>query len=250
MPTDPRQYDRDQLAAEFAELAADLNAQVGLVVRAVGNGSEPVIVDGGWSTGAAWSTIKVPLAIAAHREKDPPEVTDAMRAAVTQSDNEAAESIWQSLGDPPMAALKVQEILRQTGDSITVVESQRVRPEFTAFGQTEWALADQAQFLSYAVCDFADNPIMSLLSQIEAGQRWGLGTIEGAQFKGGWGPSLDGAYLIRQIGVVPTQDGGSTVVAVGVLPASGAFYDGTQVLTRIANWLDEHADLLPSGHCF
>ena len=234
---------------EFARLAEDLNAQVGLVVRAVGSSPKPVIVDGGWSSGPAWSTIKVPLAIAALRERDPPEVTEAMSAAIIQSDNAAAESIWQSLGDPQVAALKVQEILKLAGDSITVVESQRVRPEFTAFGQTVWALTDQAQFLSSAVCDSEDEPVMSLLSQIEADQRWGLGTIEGAQFKGGWGPSLDGTYLVRQIGVVPTHDGGSTVVAVGVLPASGAFDDGTEALTRIAEWLNEHTDLLPSGQC-
>ena len=44
--------------------------------------------------------IKVPLVIAALREEAPPEVTDAMTAAITESDNAAAESIWASLGDP------------------------------------------------------------------------------------------------------------------------------------------------------
>jgi hypothetical protein len=249
-PDGPPHDVHEQLAAEFAGLAAELNAQVGLVIRAVGNGPGPVIVDGEWSRGPAWSTIKVPLAIAALRKSNPPEVTEAMRAAITQSDNAAAEAIWQSLGDPSAAALETQKVLELAGDSITVVESQRVRPEFSAFGQTEWTLTGQAQFLSSAICDSAAEPVMSLMRQIEAGQSWGLGTIEGAQFKGGWGPSLDGTYLVRQMGVVPAEDGGLTAVAVAVLPASGAFDDGTQALTRIANWLNEHVELLPSGHCF
>ncbi len=248
-PDGPPHDAHEQLAAQFATLAAELNSQVGLVIRAVGNGSEPVVVGGEWSSGPAWSTIKVPLAIAALRKMNPPEVTEAMRAAITESDNAAAEAIWQSLGDPPAAALEIQEVLELGGDSTTLVESQRVRPEFSAFGQTEWTLTGQAQFLASAVCDTSAEPVMSLMRQIETDQRWGLGTIEGAQFKGGWGPSLDGAYLVRQIGIVPTRDGGSTVVAVGVLPASGEFDEGTKTLTRIAEWLIDQSDLLPSGHC-
>ena len=113
-------------ATEFASLAAQLNATVGIVVRPVGAGPAPVTA-GEWSTGTAWSTIKVPLAIAGLRETNPPQVTDAMRAAITQSDNEAAESIWQSLGDPAEAAKKVEAVLAETG-APTTVESLTVRP--------------------------------------------------------------------------------------------------------------------------
>jgi hypothetical protein len=245
-PTDSAQPDGGQFAAEFATLADELNVQAGLVVSAVGDG--PVLAPvGEWVSGPAWSTIKVPLAIAGLRAMEHPAITEEMRAAITQSDNTAAESIWQSLGDPAMAARKVEEVLRPTGDP-TIVESERVRPEFTAFGQTQWSLSDQATFLSSAACDARNAPIISLMDEIAPDQRWGLGTIEGAQFKGGWGPSLGGAYLVRQIGVIPARNG-STVVAVAVQPASGALSDGTQALTRIANWLKEHVDVLPAGHC-
>jgi hypothetical protein len=234
-------------ATEFAALAAGLDATAGIVVRPVGGaGPEPVSA-GEWSTGTAWSTIKVPLAIAGLRETDPPQVTEAMRAAITQSDNDAAESIWASLGDPATAAQKVEAVLAEAG-APTTVESRKVRPEFTAFGQTEWPLGDQATFLSSAACDPASQPIMDLMGQIEPDQRWGLGQIPGAKFKGGWGPSLDGNYLVRQFGVVPVNDG-LAVVAVAVEPNSGAFDDGTEALTQIATWLQEHTDLLPVGNC-
>lgn len=242
----PPPVDSGPFATEFASLAAQLNATVGIVVRPVGAGPAPVTA-GEWSTGTAWSTIKVPLAIAGLRETEPPEVTDAMRAAITQSDNEAAESIWQSLGEPTEAAKKVEAVLADAG-APTTVESQKVRPEFTAFGQTTWSLADQATFLSSAVCDPADAPIMELMGEISPDQRWGLGNIPGAKFKGGWGPSPEGNYLVRQFGVIPVRDG-SAVVAVAVEPTSGAFDDGSAALTQIAVWLQEHADLLPTGSC-
>lgn len=246
VPLTPAPVETDRFAEEFAAAAADLDARVGIEVRPVGAGAPPVTA-GDWTTGTAWSTIKVPLALAGLRATDPPAVTEDMRAAITQSDNAAAEAIWASLGDPATAAGKVEAILAEAGAPVTV-QSQRVRPEFTAFGQTEWSLADQATFLSSAACNPANQPVIDLMGQIAPDQRWGLGEIPGAKFKGGWGPSLEGDYLVRQFGVVPVGDG-LAVVAVAVEPNSGAFDDGTQALTRIATWLQAHTDLLPVGNC-
>jgi len=237
----------DTFATEFAALAAELNAEVGIVVRPVGTAGSAPVKAGDWSTGPAWSTIKVPLAIAGLRATAPPEVTDAMRAAITQSDNEAAEAIWASLGDPATAAQKVEAVLADAG-APAPVESRKVRPEFTAFGQTMWSLGDQAAFLSAAACDPADKSIMDLMGQITPDQRWGLGTIVGAKYKGGWGPSPEGNYLVRQIGVIPVNDG-LAAVAVAVAPRSGSFDDGAQAMTRIADWLADHEALLPAGNC-
>ncbi|MGO4442124.1 hypothetical protein AB4Z42_02080 [Mycobacterium sp. 2YAF39] len=245
-PGTPPAAGSEPFAAAFASLAAELEAKVGIVVRPLGAG--PVSVTAGeWSTGIAWSTIKVPLAIAGLRAPDSPGVTEAMRAAITQSDNDAAESIWAGLGDPAVAAQKVEAVLADAG-APAVVESQKLRTEFTAFGQTTWSLNDQATFLSSAACDPRNQPIMDLMGQIAPDQSWGLGQIPGAEFKGGWGPSPAGNYLVRQFGVIPVNDG-LAVVAVAVEPNSGAFEDGTQELSRIAVWLQERADLLPVGRC-
>ena len=161
--------------------------------------------------------------------------------------NDAAESIWEGLGDPVTAAKKVEAVLEEAG-APTAVESQKVRPEFTAFGQTTWSLNDQATFLSSAACDPQNQPVMDLMGQIAPDQLWGLGQIPGTEFKGGWGPSPDGNYLVRQFGVIPVNDG-LAVVAVAAEPNSGAFEDGTAELSRIAAWLQAHTDLLPVGHC-
>lgn len=234
------------LESDFAELQATLPATIGIAVAPLG-APQATKVLGDWSSGPAWSTIKVPLAIAALRAEDTDEVTDPMRAAITQSDNAAADVLWEGLGDPEVAAGKVEAVLQEVGDP-TKVQSQRIRPEFSAFGQTIWSLADQARFLAAAACDSRNEPILNLMGEIAGDQQWGLGSIAGARFKGGWGPSEASAYLVRQIGVLPV-DAGQVVVAIAVQPQSGAFGDGTAELTQIADWLGKHAGALPAGQC-
>jgi hypothetical protein len=234
------------LESDFPELQATLPATIGIALAPVGAPQTPVLL-GEWSSGPAWSTMKVPLAIAALRAEDPPEVTGPMNAAITQSDNAAADVLWQSLGDPETAAGRVNAVLQEAGDP-TKVQSQRIRPEFSAFGQTVWSLADQTRFLAAAACDNRNAPILNLMGEMAGDERWGLGIIADTRFKGGWGPSEAGAYLVRQIGVLPV-DAGQVVVAIAVQPQSGAFADGTAELTQIAEWLRDHAAALPAGRC-
>jgi hypothetical protein len=234
------------LAADFAQLQTRLRAVIGIAVSAVGTGQQPIAL-GDWQSGPAWSTIKVPLVIAALRERNPPQVTDAMTAAITESDNAAAESIWAGLGDPLTAARKVEAVLRATGDP-TTVQWQKVRPEFTAFGQTDWSLLHQVRFTSAAFCDRGNAPIFALMGRVEPDQRWGIGTVPDARFKGGWGPSLTGSYLVRQLGVVAGPNG-TSAVALAAQPASGTFEDGTAALTEMATWVVAHLTQLPAGRC-
>jgi hypothetical protein len=235
-----------RLAADFARLETELDAVVGIAVSAVGGEQTPIML-GQWQSGPAWSTIKVPLVIAALREEDPPKVTEAMTAAITESDNAAAESIWAGLGDPVTAAHKVDVVLRQTGDP-TTVQSQRVRPEYSAFGQTVWSLTDQTRFVSRAVCDNANAPIFALMGHVQPDQSWGIGTVPGNQFKGGWGPSPTGRYLVRQTGVLATPTG-MVAVALAAEPSAGTFEDGAAALTKVAAWLTAHLSALPAGQC-
>ncbi|BDE14784.1 MULTISPECIES: class A beta-lactamase-related serine hydrolase [Mycobacterium] len=232
------------LASEFAQLAARLNATMGLAVAAVGS-AEPPATWGSWEQGPAWSTSKVPLVIAAYREQG--HITDKMRAAITESDNAAAEALWQQLGEPATAARKVQQSLQETGDP-TTVQSRKVRPEYTAFGQTIWSLANQAHFTANAFCDKRNDPIFDLMAQIQQQQTWGIGTMAGARFKGGWGPSESGIYLVRQLGVIDTP-AGKTAVAIAAQPISGSFDDGRHALDEAATWLTSHLAQLPAGKC-
>ena len=234
------------LISDFPRLRSSVKAAIGIAFEAVGGSGTPLRL-GEWRSGPAWSTLKVPLAIAAFREADPSHLTDQMNAAITKSDNAAADTIWASLGHPVTAAAEVEAVLAETGDS-TRVQFQKVREEFSAYGQTEWSLTEQVRFLSLAACDRRNTPVSSLMGQIEQDQRWGLGMIAGARFKGGWGPSREEKYLVRQLGLIVTPVGAGAV-AVAAEPYSGLMTDGIRALNQIAKWLSDHVVMLPSARC-
>ncbi len=233
------------LAASFADLATGVRGKLGMAVMPVG-GTQPVTF-GDWTSGPAWSTMKVPLTIAALR-RNPSTSNYAASAAITASDNSAAETLWQSLGSPQEAAQAVQAVLREGGDTKTVVPATRSRPEHSAFGQAEWSLVDQVRFGSRLPCLSDSGRVTSLMEQVVVSQRWGLGEFSGAEFKGGWGPEPSGAYLVRQFGLI-TVPSGQIAIAVAVQPDSGTFSDGMNVLDRLAAVVSQHLDELPGGRC-
>ncbi|MGK8500688.1 hypothetical protein [Nocardia asiatica] len=233
------------LAASYAELAAGVRGKLGMAIMPVGG--EQVVTFGEWTSGPAWSTMKVPLTIAALR-RNPGSSNFAASAAITQSDNAAADVLWQSLGTAQEAAQAVQAVLREGGDNKTVVPATRARSEHSAFGQAEWSLTDQVRFASRLPCLPQAERVTALMEQVVVSQRWGLGEFTGAEFKGGWGPDASGAYLVRQFGVIniPT---GQIAIAIAVQPESGTFNDGMNVLDKLATVVSQHLDELSGGRC-
>ncbi|TRW81252.1 hypothetical protein FK535_17510 [Mycolicibacterium sp. 018/SC-01/001] len=215
-------------------------------MQPVGTETTPIFF-GTWAEGPAWSTVKIPLAIAATRENPATIVSSEVEAAITESDNAAAEALWESLGEPTTAAKKVKAVLAEAGNA-PEVQSQRIRPGFSAFGQTVWSLADQARFAAHLACDPDDGQVLELMGQITASQRWGLGNLSDARFKGGWGPDPTGGYLVRQFGIINAPRG-LVAVAMAAQPRSGSFDDGIQQLDAMAGWLSDRLDLLPAGRC-
>ncbi len=171
------------MVAQFAALT--LTRPVGLAVHAVGASTEATF--GALVTAPAWSSIKVPLSVAALRAHPGSTGTASLiRRAITVSDNQAAEGLWAGLGSGEPAAAQVQNVLRESNDVQTVVQAVRIRPEYTPFGQTMWSVTDSARYVAAVPCSRASLPVLDLMSQIDSSQRWGLGRIRGASFKGGW----------------------------------------------------------------
>ncbi len=209
------------------------------------------VVAAGDSTGLpAWSTSKVPLVMAAMEHRGGAEVTVPMRAAITASDNDAAESIWSSLGDPEKAGAAVTAVLRAGGDATTQVQTEKVRPEYSAFGQTRWEDGPAATFASRLECSPPGRATAGLMRTVEENQQWGAYGLPGAQVgvKGGWGPGTDGAYVVRQLVVLRTARG-YTGVMMSARPADGAFASGRAALTRLAETVRAQLGALPAGGC-
>jgi len=233
-------------AASFARLARSLGGSVGVAVSPLGRGQQVESL-GSLRSAVAWSTSKVPVAMAVIAAGRGRAQRENLVQAITASDNAAAERLWSSLGGGRAAARAADAQLRAAGDANTHIESRRLRAGFTPFGQTTWTLADQARFTAGMRCTAPGRQVLDLMGQVVAGQRWGLGAAGvAAQFKGGWGPGtlpgVNGGYIDRQMGVVTVQ-GRPLAVTLAALPASGSHDTGARNLTTLARWVVGHVDV-------
>jgi hypothetical protein len=226
------------LDASFDELSAGVPATIGIAIAPPGRAE--VYSLGRWSAGVAWSTIKVPLAIAALRSGRSG-AKDLVIKAITESDNPASEELWSQLGDPADAAQQVQAIIKEAGDTATVVESRRLRRGFTAFGQTQWTLGRQAQFAANLPGIPEAATVIDLMHHLVPDQRWGL-AAKGVAVKGGWGPGLSNDYLVRQFGLLPMEAGH---LGVALAAEAQVFETGVDVLNQMTEWLVSHLAELP-----
>lgn len=230
------------LEESFARFESLLDGTVGMSIAPVA-GSR-VLSYGTWTTGDAWSTLKVPIAIAASRNDTADE--DDLSAAIALSDNDAARRLWNGLAGAEEPVTVVQALLSEAGDSTDLI-AQLDQQGDDAFGNLNWSLAEQAEFTAALPCLPGAGAVLSEMRSLDEDHRWGLAAIGGTA-KGGWGPDDDGHYLVRQLGILNTPPG-QTAVTLAAQPNSGEFEDGAEMLTAMAQWLEARRFDLPSGRC-
>ncbi|MER0092445.1 hypothetical protein [Corynebacterium sp. KPL2838] len=220
-------------------------ANYGNVGIAVSDGTTTVAA-GRTAPETAWSTSKVPVLIAAHRAGliGP----DVVTSAITYSNNEAAQSAWDALGGGVQAAQAAQQVLAEAGDTTTQVQSQVTRPEFSAFGQTQWSVGDQAAFMAKLRCVNGAEPILTAMSTPDPAQSYGLRNLEGAALKGGWGPDTAGGYDVRQMGLA-TIGGREGAVALIASAPDGQYASAQPLLSGMALDLSKADVAWPTPDC-
>ncbi len=236
--------DASTFARGFEDAFPDLAGRAGVAVAAPGSGE--ALVAGRLRSGVAWSTMKVPLSVAAWTQDPSPSTQALIRSAITVSDTVAADRLWSLLGSGDQAAGQVTSALRRGGDQVTSVQSRQVRPPFTPFGQSVWALTDQARFAARLPCMAGTGELLGFMRAVTPEQQWGLGREPGAAIKGGWGPSGSG-YLVRQLATIVRPEG--TISGVAMMVQSSDLTSGTAELSRIADWLSPHLAAGPKGAC-
>lgn len=233
----------DALGESFAALAATVPAAVGVAVASAGG----TRLFGNWSAGPAWSTIKVPLSIAALRS-EPERAGSLVNKAIIQSDNAAAEQLWSMLGDPSAASHAVEAVLHDGKDTATVVQAQRVREGYSAFGQTDWAMQAQAGFAARLPCLSGAGPVLDDMHQLGSDQQWGLAGADGVAAKGGWGPGVDGVYLVRQLATI-SGPAGSIGVALAAQSDGGTYDAAVAAINQLGDWVKQHRNEFPAMPC-
>ncbi len=244
-----------KLAKSYAALTKSMRkslpGQLGIAIVPVGG--DEVISLGSLKSGRAWSTMKVPVSLAAQRERGPA-VAAMEDKAITFSDNDAAGELWGVLGGGHASVDAVSAVLREGHDVRTHVSSEVDNPPSYP-GHTAWALRDQAIFGAHLPCLPDSEHLIRLMSAVAPNQQWGIAKVGRSQgavtaVKGGWGPatSKSSAHLVRQLGIITTTSG-QVAVSMAAIPRSGSFTDGTKMLTRLGNWLGKNLADLPKGRC-
>lgn len=212
----------DQAIARFGGTAAIAYSD-GRTVRVFGDDSAR----------QAFSTVKVPIAIAALR--DNPGNAPKVRAAITYSDSDAATSLRNSV---PAGA--VDRVIVEAG-------SRTAAPVTGWWGSTPWATSQQAKFVANLPCVDGSAPVLSMMGQVVAEQRWGIGRGAGVRFKSGWANSSDG-WLIRQLGRIPTSRG-DVAVAIMANPGSGGYGDALAMTNFLADGVTRNLAQIPAAAC-
>ncbi|AZA12170.1 serine hydrolase [Corynebacterium gerontici] len=228
----------NEIREAIAQVEEATGSRISLAI-ASGAETEPKFAGSLAPTQPAWSTIKVPLSIAALRQDS--SLQAVMAQAITQSDNSAAEQLWESLGGGEAAAKAVEAVLAEAGTPADV-PATKFRPQFSPYGQTEWSTGQEATFGAQLAALPGAEPVLEQMGNVVEGQAYGLGTLRGARFKGGWGPDTNGAYLVRQFGVLPSV--GNMGIAIAVIPADGTYETGQTVLNKAVAAIEPFLPLL------
>jgi len=255
----------DALAAAVEALEGR-GYHVGMAAAAMG--AEASFTAGDWTGGEAWSTIKVPLAIAASRAgvtpaigngkdkypkdygrcRDRLDLATAIDQAIVVSDNCAAWQLWEGLGgDGAKAAAAVDAVLSDGGDQTTKVVAVGDGLRLTS-GLTMWSLADQATFTAHLPQLDGAGPVMAAMARNGAdlgNAAMGLTIFPGAYTKAGWGDAPPGGPVSRQMGIIPVGDGKCSAVTIGTDQA----IEATDTLTALARAIQANLQALPSGPC-
>jgi hypothetical protein len=239
-PTDKAESDRinGQLSDAVAEISGKYDVTLGVSIRAAGG----VVHAGDLQTIPAWSSIKVPIAVAAVQKAlqsgGADALTEDVDAAIMNSDNDAALRLWQTLGDSDRESARyVDAVLRQAGDPTQSVADQD-RDDYGGFGDDQWSLDNQVIFANRLACLAGTEPVLGAMGRINDDHRRGFGRLPGVLFKGGWGNSdEDGSYLLREFGLAGA-DGARVPLSAAVIPADGSDETARSAMFDLAGKLE------------
>ncbi|AWB83121.1 hypothetical protein [Corynebacterium liangguodongii] len=222
------------LQDDLEAIEEDTGTQLGV---SLDNGSVNAFI-GQLETLPSWSTIKVPIALAAqdYCAFDDETISAMIKSSIEYSDNASA---WQLLncvgqGDGVLADSRVSEDVARTGSTIDIHRT---------FGRSNWPIAAASHYAWYLSTLDEDNEVIVAMRNIAEEQSWGLGTLESTAFKGGWsGDRLDGSWHSRQMGFVRVDD---TPLGIAIASRSpeGSFTDTTDALDQLAAALGEELGL-------
>lgn len=177
----------DDLREGFEQLQAEELADFTIAWAPVGN-PDAVQQLGSGDTLDAWSTIKVPIALAAVQERHgslPEHAENDIALSLRVSDNDAARRLWNGLEQFGNPGRIVDDVLDSTGDQATSV-GRDAQGNDVPFGRTAWSVADAARFAAGMPCQPYSELVLDDMEAVDPEQSWGLGVLTSAGRTGPW----------------------------------------------------------------
>ena len=228
----------------FAALRKRLSGPASVSVTGLGRRADEIHV-GSTQRMSAWSTIKIPISMAALRRSKSATTKNRVNRALRHSDNGAAAQLWRQLGSGRIAAKRTNSVLRKYGNKATSTQWRTVRAGASPYGQTKWSSVGQSYLMAGIACDREGIYIRRQLNAATSGY-WGLRRFDKAYVKNGYGPRKGGA-LVRQVAIVVGKDGRRWGVSISIRASSTnrGFTDASIV----TDWLRKRIRQVPAKKC-
>lgn len=231
----------------FSQLTMQLSGSLGVVAQPLGAGSEAVFGDD--APVFAGTTITLPVLVDVLLKRGAAGLTATEQAwataAVTASKRRPSFQLFADLerltGSPQAAIEGVEQLLRASGDEVTLVAGAQN-------GETNWAPGETVKFFRAVGrgCLLPHSQsayLLNLMQHVKPNERWGLGAADftgPVAFQSGAAQQPDGRYIVRQSGIIDVGSGRG--VAVSIVASAGgtgttSFIAGTTMVTDAANWL-------------
>jgi hypothetical protein len=237
---------RTELAGIAEDIGSEFDATVGVSMRAGGG----LVHAGDLQEIPGLSSIKVPIAMAAVQNAessgDPVEdLIPDIDAAITESDNDAALRLWQSLGDEDEAAGALGSVMAEAGDS-TDTFADKEREDYEGFGDITWTMDNQATFANRMACVNGAEPVLDAMSRLIEEHSGGLGQLQDAHIKGGWGTTADGDFVLREFGLMGPADA-QVPLSIAVIPDDGTEETSREAVAEMASRIEPLVEESSSG---
>ena len=145
------------------------------------------------------------------------------------SDNNAATNLWRSVGGAPA----VQAVANSLGMTSTRAAGAWGLTTTSAYDQI--VLMNEISWRGRLLNAANRGYILTLMGQVAADQRWGVGSIGTSQVKNGWLPYA-GLWRVNSIGHV----GGNRNHTLAILQRTPTMAIGTSVANRVAATIHAH----------
>ncbi len=241
------------LQTQVDSIQSRYGVRIGLGVAGiapVGQRSTATWTAGSLTSGPAWGTLDIPIAVAIFdTDSMPSNLTYMLTKSISESSLSSDEALYTFLGTTDAASKAVNRVFQEYGDQVTTVATKTDRPGVPAFTQTDWTVASQAEFAGQLWCSSSDWYIISRMQHVDEEHSYGFGQVVSSYIKTSEGTTANDSVVLRQMAIIPTSNGNRVGVSLVVTAPAGQIDTAREAADAVAGQVYFTAHGFGVGHC-